>query len=553
MSVTIHPGIGKLDTQSLCYSIYRQLYQTFFNAQERKSEANSYGIEEGDDTSIRLHNTAYGFAEAISGGVSGEGGESGGWVGYLPKSGGDMQGMLRADYGFAAGIDNRRLLETFRIPQNDEEGNLTGYTYGIRFSGEVHIDGSRLFMDGMQPLLCDATTGTVFIQGHRVDFADAALTLTGSILLGETQATGLLLMPDNLLLHGREVYHGGNANLSTVDWAMRNASVAGSLDVAGAVDLSGRLRALQGVELGDKGQILFSVLSESVSCLSDLAFAAGCGVRINGITVLKGSGANDVRLEGADGDLLFGGDHTNKIRLMSNLTDIDGEHVLISRYGAGYFPDSLRVRHSYGGDLLSSYRTDSNDEGIVIHNRLRFGSTEGCYLSGDEHMLTFVSYSDKSEQIASLLYHAPSTSRYAPQNQTSDSLHIGTFGDFIVALNPLEATGHIGIDGSYTRLTADGLFFSDAISLKQVKDGIRHGGNAYFDGSLSSERFTSGMAGTGWALLCSRTTGTVSATFDELTVRRRMRVYELEVQRASATNGSLWVTDTCSGDSVEPL
>ena len=37
MSVTLHPSIGGLDTQSLCYSLYRQLYQTFFNAQERKS------------------------------------------------------------------------------------------------------------------------------------------------------------------------------------------------------------------------------------------------------------------------------------------------------------------------------------------------------------------------------------------------------------------------------------------------------------------------------------------------------------------------------------
>lgn len=55
MSVTLHPGIGGLDTQGLCYSLYRQLYQTFFNAQERKSEDNPYGVEEGDDTSIRLH------------------------------------------------------------------------------------------------------------------------------------------------------------------------------------------------------------------------------------------------------------------------------------------------------------------------------------------------------------------------------------------------------------------------------------------------------------------------------------------------------------------
>ena len=91
MSVTLHPGIGGLDTQGLRYSLYRQLYQTFFNAQERKSEDNPYGVEEGDDTSIRLHNTAYGFAEAISSGVSGEGGGTGSWSGYLPKSGGDMQ------------------------------------------------------------------------------------------------------------------------------------------------------------------------------------------------------------------------------------------------------------------------------------------------------------------------------------------------------------------------------------------------------------------------------------------------------------------------------
>lgn len=560
MSVTLHPGIGGLDRQSLCYSLYRQLYQTFFNAQERKSEDNPYGVEEGDNTSIRLHNTAYGFAEAISGGVSGEGGTAGGWVGYLPKSGGDMQGPLSADYGFTAGIDNRRLLETFRTPQTDDENNITNYRYGIRLTGEVHIGGSNLFIGGMQPLRCDAASGTVYIQARRVDFADAALSLTGSILLGETKANGVLLTPDNLLLHGREVYHGGNANLPTVDWSMRDASVAGSLTVTGAATLSGRLRALQGVELGDGGRLLFSALSETVSCLSDLAFSAGCGVRISGVTVLKGSGANDVRLEGADGDLLAGGDHTAKIRLMSNLTDIDGEHVLLSPYGAAYFPDSLRVRHNYGGDLLSSYRTDSEDEGIVLHKLLRFGDADGCYLTGDGDRLAFVSRSDHTrspggqyEEVATLLFHAPSTSRYAPQNRTSNSLHIGTFGDFIVALNPVEVTGHIGIDGSLTRLTADGLFFTDDICLRQIRDGIRHGGNAYFDGSLSSERFTSGMAGTGWAILRNRTTGSISATFDELTVRKRMRLYELEVQRSSATNGALWVTDTCSGDSVEKL
>ena len=560
MSVTLHPGIGGLDTQGLCYSLYRQLYQTFFNAQERKSEDNPYGVEEGDDTSIRLHNTAYGFAEAISSGVSGEGGGTGSWSGYLPKSGGDMQGLLCADYGFTAGIDNRRLLETYRTSQSDDEGNVIGYTYGIRLTGDVHVGGNQLFVGGMQPLRCDKATGTIYLSGKRVNFADAALSLTGNILLGETKENGVFLTSDSLLIHGREVYHGGNANLATVDWSMQDATVAGSLEVMGAATLSGKLRALQGAELGDVGRLLFSVLGETVSCLSDLTFSAGCGVRISGVTVLKGSGAKDIRLEGADGDLLVGGDHTAKIRILSNLTDIDGEHVLLSPYGAAYFPDSIRVRHSYGGDLLSSYRTDSEDEGIVIHKLLRFGSTGGCYLTADNDRLVFVSRSDHTqapggqyESVNTFLGHAPSTSRYAPLNRASNSLRIGTSGDFIVALNPVEVTGHIGIDGSFTRLTAEGLFFTGDICLRQVGDGIRHGGNAYFDGSLSSERFTSGMAGTGWAILRSRTTGSISATFDELTIRKRMRVYELEVQRSSATNGALWVTDTCSGDSVEKL
>lgn len=297
MSVTLHPGIGGLDPQSLCYSIYRQLYQTFFNAQERRSESNPYGVEEGDDTSIRLHNTAYGFAEAISSGVSGEGGGTGSWAGYLPRSGGDMQGPLCADYGFTAGIDNRRLLETYRTSQSDDEGNIIGYAYGIRLTGDVHVGGNQLFVGGMQPLRCEQATGTIYLSGKQVDFADAHLSLTGSILLGESKENGVFLTSDSLLIHGREVYHGGNANLLTVDWSMHDAAVAGSLEVMGAATLSGKLRALQGVELGDGGRLLFSVLGESVSCLSDLAFSAGCGIRISGVTVLKGSGANDVRLE----------------------------------------------------------------------------------------------------------------------------------------------------------------------------------------------------------------------------------------------------------------
>ena len=44
--------------------------------------------------------------------------------------------------------------------------------------------------------------------------------------------------------------------------------------------------------------------------------------------------------------------------------------------------------------------------------------------------------------------------------------------------------------------------------------------------------------------------GGLHATFDTLTIRKQMRVYELETQSRSVTNGSLWVSDSCSGDEV---
>ena len=99
MSVQLHPDIETLDKESLCYSIYAQLYHNFFNAQQKKDDEHPYGIEEGDETSLRLKNTAYGFASAIAGAVTGEGGSGSGGLllDYLKKSGGDMTGKLSAN------------------------------------------------------------------------------------------------------------------------------------------------------------------------------------------------------------------------------------------------------------------------------------------------------------------------------------------------------------------------------------------------------------------------------------------------------------------------
>lgn len=78
-------------------------------------------------------------------------------------------------------------------------------------------------------------------------------------------------------------------------------------------------------------------------------------------------------------------------------------------------------------------------------------------------------------------------------------------------------------------------------------------GNAYFNNNVQSSRFASGFAGYGWGIIKSEFVGGYHATFDELTVRKRMRIYELEVQKIRATNGSLWISDSCSGDLVEEI
>ena len=546
MSLQLLPGIGELDKDSLCYSIYAQLYNNFFNAQDKKSPDNPYGITEGDDTSIRLRNTAYGFADAISGAVDG-GGSGGVLIDYLKKSDGAMSGMLRANYGFEAGAGNTRLIETY---YSDDR-------YGTRLYGDVHIGGESLFIGGRQLLRYNSVTGLATVDADIIDFAGAAIKSSGEIVFGPDKANGVFLSASTIQIKGHNVWHKGNANLPTVDWSMQNATVSDSLTVAKNATVGGLFRALNGFELGFNGVPLLTATKDVLSANAFLSFDSGYGIKIGGVPVLIRVGDGDIQLSSSGADLLLGSESTNKIRLFAGISNIDGDNILLTKYGAAYFPDSLKVRHNYGDELLSSYRVDSDDEGMIIHKRLRFGTASGAVFYGDRNGIILSSLSEH-DHVGHNLYvvcktlfsHRPSTSYYKPLNRDSDSLFITTDADFITFGKPVEAAGHIGIDGSSTRLTANALYFGNESYLLSIEGGIKHCGNAVFLDSLSSEYFASGFAGAGWAILRNRTTGNVSATFDELTIRKKMRIYELEVQKAYATNGSLWISDSCSGDQV---
>ena len=531
------PGIGELDKESLCYSIYSQLYHNFFYAQDAGA------VTEGDQTSIRLRNTAYNFASAIASGVTGEGGTGSGsaFSGYLKKSGGDMSGLLRADNGFEAGIANERIIHIYKIEQER----------GVIVSGNLKL-GGNLYLNGKQVLRYDSATYTATLESTRIDFGNSLLHASGELLIG-TKETGVYMTPALLQVGGKNVYHAGNANLTDISWSMLDALVSGRLQVTGTADIKGILTAEQGVNLGADGKTVLSIHSDTTDLSGYLSFSQGYGIRITGLPVLTRLNEKDIQLASAGGDLLLGNESTDKIRLQSGLWDID------SKYGAACFPGSITVRHNYGDDLLTSYREDNTDEGIVIHKRLRMGNSTGAYLYGKNDTLALASkvYRTDSENGKTVAYpyetvfsFVPSSSLYKRQDRYSDTFFMATDADFFRLNKPLEASGHIGIDGSFTRLTDKSLFFSADSYLLSVANGIRHYGDAYFMNGISSEYFSSGFAGSGWAILKNKTTGSIQATFDEVVVRRKMRVYELEVQKNTATNGSLWVTDSCSGDTV---
>ena len=73
----------------------------------------------------------------------------------------------------------------------------------------------------------------------------------------------------------------------------------------------------------------------------------------------------------------------------------------------------------------------------------------------------------------------------------------------------------------------------------KFEKNVKMGQDLIVEGSVGTPAFASGFGGYGWRMDADTNT----LTIDNLVVRKLMRVYELVVNRISATNGSLWVTN----------
>lgn len=549
--VSLLPDIDNLDPDSLCYSLYTQLYTNFFNSQDKLDAEHPNGVVEGDQTSIRLKNTAYHFASAISSAVSGEGGgsDTGVLLDYVKRSGSNMTGLFRANYGFEAGAENLSILHTYKHEDD----------YGIVVEGNLKLGGNSLYLGNQNILRYDAEQQTIHLEGN-IDFGVSTILSNGEIIIGESRESGVVISPSILQFQGNTVYHAGNANIKTVDWHMRSGFVSNELKVSGNSIFSGVLQVNNQMLVCLNDETIFSINGDELYSGVSLSFGYGQGIKMDGLPILTRFGADHIGINAIGGDLLLGNSNTDKVRLCRGLSDINGENNLISPYGAAYFPNSLIVKHDYGSVLFSTYRKNENDEGVVLHQKVRFKDSSGPSLTGKDNGINFSSrviHSNAGGQVIrnynTLIEYRASASLLQPHDRLSGSLYFSTDGDFICFDQPLEASDSIGIANSLTRLENGALFLNEENYFLSVKGGIKHYGNSLFEKNLSSEKFSSGFAGSGWAIHRNEVTGNIIATVDEMIVRKRMRVFEMEIQKTELTNGSLWVSNSCSGDQVIKL
>lgn len=576
---TLNEGIPKIEKGSTLETLYNRLLSGFLSAQDETLPdftSGEYVTETTDENGVVTYtaneekikgylddykdittkNSAYLLASAFAGTSTGgstpdPSTPSSGGI-YVAITGDTMTGKLYTPYGFAAGDNGVKILEVYQTTEEDasERKNI------VKIDGQLHLNSHGLWMNESEVMWHD---------NDELHLAGATISMDGDVNVGGSLSVGGITI-DKDGIHfddGMEYYHSGNSNKEDVDWTMRNSTVAGNLLVKGNSELQGELTALGGVLLGYNDKAILTIIEDrKVALQGDLNIVSG-SVMIDGDYAIHAKNLKVWSFSAPNRTFNLGDDDTLQINLQTDMYDDDGEYKLVGKFGDAYFPNSFKAGHHLGNVLIETYKNDDTDAGVIINRYLRFADSTGYGFHSNGDTLYIDSpfrYNTDGDDVAQITERrttsfnvGESESLYAPLNKKSSSVFISTEADFYVFDKPLEGKNSLGISGSKTRLLDNQLFFGDGIYWQGIEDGVKHYGNAYITGSIGSVSFSSGFAGSGWKIYQNQLTGNISATFDELTVRKKMRVYELEVQKQSVTNGSLWVSDACSGDLVEEV
>lgn len=525
-------------------------------------------------STILMKNSAYLFANSILSVMSGGGGNEGvETIGFVSRGGDSMKGALSAWYGFDAGVNGQKI---FEVSIDADEKKWAIVHGGFQVKGDADITGILNFGDG----IAFGNNKTIYLDNDSLIIERQEISMKGDIMVDGTFKLGDVIINKNGIFWDKyEFYHSDNSNKSDVDWTMKDANIHGNLSVKQNASVDGALSVDGGFSLGTmQKNLLYSetidqieedgnVTSIARTVLdSDLRIINGHGIKFDEDYIINVRNSQVVSFS-APGMIMNLGDsdngkQTGKISLQSDIWDYSNNFKLVSKEGAGNFVNGLRAQCAVNGSsVLETFRTDTDNLGVLFPKQIRFGTTDGPAIYQDTDtgglniQIPYVNGEAEghpTEQLKFNTFFAQTTSPF--RNQALDwsaTLHFMTDGEFFAFDKPIEAEYFaIKSEQYHTRLIEDALFFDDGKFIEGVVDGLRYSGNGYFDGNISSPSFASGFAGYGWAVKDEITNGGFHATVDSLTVRKKMRVYELEVQKNSVTNGSLWVSDSCSGDEV---
>ena len=536
-----------LDTNPTCYNLYQEFYSGILSSQDGRSDIS---------LETRIMNASYMLASPIARAIGTGGGGGGGGGGeelkgiFVQKSGDAMSGNLDMLYGFKGGTGGLSYIEMANV--KDENGVVTDSFLSI--PRKMKIDSTNLYINDkiLFNLYTDLLSGGETLKidvGAWIESPTAGLKLGGALSVLGGEDNGLYVSDEKFIYKTKNVWHGGNSNSVEYDWSMKDASVAGNLTVSGNTTVTGVLSGLGGVSLGYNGSEVFVIQSDQAELKGSLFVYKDYAIKFNNIKTIWCPSDFNIQVGSIGGDLFLGGETTNVIRLFNTLTTEAGDHKLIDQFGNAEFMNTVKIGYEYG-DVLMSTCTGS----VLVHQKLRFNNEQGTYLqykSSGLEMGAKYSYNNTIKTHTSSFTIGKSTSHYASLIEDSESVFVDSSCDFFTYNKPIEAKSFIGISEKATRLTENSLFFNDNVNLVALEDGIKHYGKAYFNDNLSSVRFSTGFAGYGWAIRNRTDNGNVELTVDEAVIRKKLRSYELEIQKVSVVNGSLWVSDSCKGDLVE--
>lgn len=192
------------------------------------------------------------------------------------------------------------------------------------------------------------------------------------------------------------------------------------------------------------------------------------------------------------------------------------------------------------GSLLEMEQMEYPGDGFFIYNTL----TTTLYISYDERYVALIEAAEGA---------GDGYVRRKGDTMTGQ-LEINTVGPpLIVASSKLVNNLNVEFIGGYSAddlakkrvdeyITGNWTFKGKGVSENNwtFNQNVRMYGDLVTSGSLTSPEFVPGFGGYGWRLDADTNTLTV----DYLVVRKAMRVYEMVINKISATNGSLWVSNS---------